>query len=333
MLTNFTYTRPKSLKEAVKALSFDGARLHAGGTDLLGCLRDHVFAIKKMVSISGLKELRGIAKTPDGGLRIGALTTITEIAESKLVQEQYTALAQAAREVASPQLRNQGTIGGNLCQKPRCWYYRGEFLCLRKGGETCFAVSGENQYHCILGGGPCFIVHPSDTAPALVAFEASVRITGPKGQRTVTLEKFPVLPIVDARRETVLESGEIVTEIVLPPAPGIRSSYRKVRTRASWDFALAGVALAIRFQNDVVSHARVVLSGAAPVPWRSKEIESAIVGTRLDADVIEKAAAGSMKNAQPLSQNEYKIPLFRGMIEEELTAMSKTMRINNAAGH
>ena len=333
MLTNFSYIRPKSLKEAVKALSFDEACLHAGGTDLLGCLRDHVFPIKKMVSISGLKELRGIAKTPDGGLRIGALTTITEIAESKLIQEQYSALAQAAREVASPQLRNQGTIGGNLCQKPRCWYYRGEFLCLRKGGNTCFAVSGENQYHCIFGGGPCFIVHPSDTAPALVAFEASVRITGPKGQRSVTLEEFPVLPLVDTRRETVLESGEIVTEIVLPPALGIQSSYRKVRTRASWDFALAGVALAVRFQNDVVSHARAVLSGAAPAPWRSKEIESAIVGTSLDADVIEKAAEGSMKNAQPLSQNEYKIPLFRGMIAEELTAMSKTMRMKNAAGH
>jgi xanthine dehydrogenase YagS FAD-binding subunit len=323
MLTNFAYVRPKTLKEAMKQLSSPGAGLHAGGTDLLGCLRDHVFDIKKLVSISGLKELKGITKTSDGGLRIGALTTITEVAEHPAVNEHYTALAQAAREVASPQLRNQGTMGGNLCQKPRCWYYRGEFNCLRKGGATCFAVSGESQYHCILGGGPCFIVHPSDTAPALVVFDASVRITGPKGSRTVPVEKFHVLPRTDVRRETVLEPGEIVTEIVLPPSRGLRSSYRKVRVRASWDFALAGIALALRIKDGVVADARTVLSGAAPVPWRSREIEVAIAGRKLDADVIAKAAEAAMKNAQPLKENEYKVPLFRGMIEEELAAIGK----------
>jgi len=323
MLTNFSYIRPKTLKEAVKALSSGGAVLHAGGTDLLGCLRDHVSDVKKIVSISGLKELKGIMSTSDGGLRIGALTTITEVAESRVIRENYAALAQAAQEVASPQLRNQGTLGGNLCQKPRCWYYRGEFHCLRKGGEKCFAVSGENQYHCILGGGPCFIVHPSDTAPALVAFDAHVRIMGPKGARTVALEKFCVLPAVDARRDTVLEPGEIVTDIALPPAQGVRSSYRKVRARASWDFALAGLALAIRFDREVVSHARAVLSAAAPIPWRSKELEGALLGKKLDADIIAKAADAAMKNAQPLEQNGYKIPLFKGMIEEELAIGKK----------
>jgi len=323
MLINFSYVRPKNLKEAIKQLSSPGAGLHAGGTDILGCLRDHVFDIKKLVSISGLKELKGITKTSDGGLRIGALTTITAVAEHPAVNEHYAALAQAAREVASPQLRNQGTMGGNLCQKPRCWYYRGEFNCLRKGGETCFAVAGENQYHCILGGGPCFIVHPSDTAPALVVFDASVRITGPKGSRTVSVEKFHVLPRTDVRRETVLGPGEIVTEIVLPPSRGLRSSYRKVRARASWDFALAGIALALRFKDGVVADARAVLSGAAPAPWRSREIEAAITGKKLDADVITKAAEAAMKNAQPLKENEYKVPLFRGMIEEELAAIGK----------
>jgi xanthine dehydrogenase YagS FAD-binding subunit len=323
MLTNFSYLRPRTLKEAVKALSSPGTVLHAGGTDLLGCLRDHVSEVKKVVSISSLKELKGIRSTSDGGLRIGSLTTVTEVAESRAVREQYAALAQAAQEVASPQLRNQGTIGGNLCQKPRCWYYRGEFHCLRKGGEKCFAVSGENQYHCILGGGPCFIVHPSDTAPALVAFDAQVRIMGPKGPRTVALEKFCVPPSVDAQRETVLEPGELVTEIALPPAQGARSSYRKVRARASWDFALAGLALAIRFDKDAVSHVRAVLSAAAPVPWRSKEIEDALLGRELDAETIAKAADAAMKNAQPLEQNGYKIPLFRGMIEEELATIGK----------
>jgi xanthine dehydrogenase YagS FAD-binding subunit len=324
MLTNFSYVRPKSLNEALKQLSAPDAGLHAGGTDLLGCLRDHVFEVKKIVSISGLQELKGIAKTADGGLCIGSLTTIMAVAEHPLVNEHYAALAQACREVASPQLRNQGTIGGNLCQKPRCWYYRGEFYCLRKGGEKCFAVAGENQYHCLLGGGPCFIVHPSDTAPALVAFDASVRISGPRGSRTVPVEKFFVLPNVDVRRETVLEPGEIVTEIVLPPAQGLRSSYRKVRARASWDFALAGIALVFRFSGDTVTNARAVLSGAAPVPWRSREIEAAVTGRKLDAAVIAQAVEGALKNANPLRENDYKIPLFRGMIEAQLAAISKT---------
>jgi xanthine dehydrogenase YagS FAD-binding subunit len=323
MLSNFSYIRPKTLKEASKQLAAEGARLHAGGTDLLGCLRDHVFEINKMVSISNLKELKGIKKTADGGIRIGALTTITEVAEDPFVHSRYRALAQAAREVASPQLRNQGTIGGNICQKPRCWYYRGDFHCLRKGGEKCFAVAGENQYHCILGGGPCYIVHPSDTAPALVAFGASVRIAGPKGSRAVAVEKFHVLPKVDVLRETVLEPGEIVTEIVLPPAEGVKSSYRKIRARATWDFALAGLALAIKFNGDVVAGARAVLSGAAPVPWRSREIEHEIIGRRLDESIAEAAAEAALINARPLVQNDYKIRLFRGMIEEEILSLQK----------
>lgn len=216
MLTNFSYIRPKSLKEAMKQLSAPGARLHAGGTDLLGCLRDHVFDAKTVVSIRGLEDLQGIKKATDGGLRIGALATISEVAADPVVKMNYPALAQAALSVASPQLRNQGTIGGNLCQKPRCWYYRGEFLCLRKGGEKCFAAAGENQYHCILGGGPCYIVHPSDTAAALVAYEATLHIIGPKGSRVVPVEKFHVLPKTDVHRETVLEPEEIVTEISCP---------------------------------------------------------------------------------------------------------------------
>jgi len=324
MLTNFSYIRPKSLNEAVKQLSSEGAALSAGGTDLLGCLRDHVFDIKKMVSISGLKDLRGIKKTPDGGLRIGALTTIAEVAENPAVKENYAALARGALEVASPQLRNQGTIGGNLCQKPRCWYYRGDFHCLRKGGKKCFAVGGESQYHCIMGGGPCFIVHPSDTAPALAAFDASVRIAGPTGTRTMAVEHFHVLPRIDVHRETVLGPGEIVTEIMLPAARGLRSSYRKIRARASWDFALASAALALQFNNDVVTKARVVLGAAAPVPWRSKDVENVIIGNRLDAGIIARAAEAAVRNAQPLQYNGYKIPLFRGMIEEELSAIKET---------
>jgi xanthine dehydrogenase YagS FAD-binding subunit len=323
MLTNFSYIRPKSLKEAMKQLSVPGARLHAGGTDLLGCLRDHVFDAKTVVSISGIKDFRGVKKKTGGGLSIGALTTVADVAANSLVKESYPALAQAALSVASPQLRNQGTIGGNICQKPRCWYYRGEFLCLRKGGEKCFAAGGENQYHCILGGGPCYIVHPSDVAAALVASEAILHITGPKGFRSVPVEKFHVLPKVDVHRETVLEAGEIVTEIILPPAKEIQSSYRKIRARASWGFAIAGMALVIHFNNDVVTRLRAVLTAAAPIPWRAQEIEDTIIGNKLESAIIARAAKAAMLAAWPLEKNDYKVPLFRGMIEEELTAITK----------
>ena len=321
MLSNFGYIRVGSLAEAVKRLGEQGSRLHAGGTDLLSCLRDEVFDAETLVSISGLQGLRRIRETADGGLAIGAMVTITRVASDPLVRERYPGLAQAASEVASPQLRNQGTIGGNLCQKPRCWYYRGAFHCLRKGGDTCFAFAGENRFHCILGGDRCYIVHPSDTAPALVALEASVRIKGPKGGRSVPVEAFHVQPSQDPRRDTVLEPNEIVTEVVLPPPPeGLVGSYRKVRARRSWDFALAGVALALVFDGDRVSRARIVLSGAAPVPWRSREAEEAVTGKRIDAEVAARSGEAAMENAQPLDQNGYKIPLFQGVIEEELMA-------------
>lgn len=324
MLPNFSYVRAKSLEEALGHLSSPEVRIHAGGTDLLGCLREEVFKVEKIVSISGLKELKGIGETEDGGLRIGALTTITEIAENPLIQKRYTALAQGASEVASPQLRNQGTLGGNICQKPRCWYYRGDFHCLRKGGETCYAVAGENRFHCIFGGDMCYIVHPSDTAPALMAFGAKVRIAGPKGFKTVFIEEFFVPPSRDVTRETILEANELVVEILLPPpAHGVRSSYRKVRARRSWDFALAGVALVLQFHGDAVADGRVVLSGAAPVPWRSVEVEKIILGKRLDAETMALASRAVVKGAEPLEQNSYKLPLFQGMMEEELEAIAK----------
>jgi xanthine dehydrogenase YagS FAD-binding subunit len=324
-IPNFSYVRIRSLKEATQHLSSDGARVHAGGTDLLGCLRDDVFGAKKVVSISGLKDLRGIHETKEGGLRIGALATITEIADSKRVRDGYPALAKAASEVASPQLRNQGTIGGNLCQKPRCWYYRGEFYCLRKGGPNCYAYQGENQFHCIFGsGGICYITHPSDTAPALVAYEATLRIAGPRGTRLLPIEKFYVSPNQDVKKETVLKPNEILTEILLPPqVKGLRSSYRKVRARQSWDFVLAGVAFALKFKEDRVEKARVVLSGAAPIPWRSKKAEQTLTGNPLNTDAITQAVNAALKNAEPLEKNRYKIQLFRGILEEELRAIAK----------
>lgn len=325
MLPNFSYVRAKSVEEAVERLAAPGARLHAGGTDLLGCLRDDVFGADVLVSISRLTRLKGIGETSDGGLRIGSLATITEVSENPLVKDRFPGLAQAAGEVASPQLRHQGTIGGNICQKPRCWYYRGEFHCRRKGGSTCYAFGGENQFHAIFGHDSiCAIVHPSDTAPMLIALDAKAKVTGPHRSRLVPLANFFVLPVQDVEKETVLEPGEIVTDILVPRAgKGLRTSYRKIRARRSWDFALAGVALAVNLSGSKVQRARVVLSGVAPIPWRSDSVEKVITGNELKPDTIKKAAEAAVEDAKPLELNQYKIPLVKGVLEEQLAAIAK----------
>lgn len=323
MLPEFTYVRPGSLSEALEHARSEGAVLHAGGTDLLGCLRDRVFSAGKVVAIGDLEELRRIRPTRDGGLRIGALATLAEVAAHPLIVERYTALAQGAASAASPQLRNQGTLGGNLCQRPRCWYFRGDFHCLRKGGAMCYAIAGENEYHCIFGGGPCYIVHPSDTAPALVALDARARLASPSGTRLVPLESFFVLPSENVRRETLLEPGELLTEVLLPPpAAGQRSIYRKVRARSAWDFALAGVAVALSGADDRFEAARVVLSGVAPIPWRAVDAEEVLNGSRLDAETISRAATASVADARPMTRNGYKVELVRGLTEETLQKLA-----------
>ncbi|MCW5979216.1 MAG: xanthine dehydrogenase family protein subunit M [Bryobacteraceae bacterium] len=323
MLSQFAYRKAGSVQEAIELSSRPGARILAGGSDLLGCLRDGVFSADRIVSISGLKELKGVAATAGGGMRIGALATLAEIAGHPRLRQAYPALAQAAAAAASPQLRNQGTIGGNLCQRPRCWYFRGDFPCARKGGDTCYAIAGENQLHCIFGGEGCYMVHPSDTAPALLALDAKVRIQGRKGARTIPLASFFVLPSVDPRRENALAPGELLTEILLdPPEPGARGLYRKVRERGAFDFALVGAAIVLAISEGTVKKARVALSGVAPVPWRSEEAEAALAGKKLDQQAIAAAAAAAVKDAEPLSGNGYKIPLVRGMVEDALSALA-----------
>ena len=347
MLPNFDYVAPASVQDAVKQLSSGEARVHGGGTDLLSCLHDEVFTATKVVSLSRISALKGI-KAAGGGVRIGAMTPIADVAQDSTIRSKYPGLAQAASVVASPQLRNQGTIGGNICQRPWCWYFRGGFYCVRKGGPQCYAENGDNRYHAIFTKeGLCYIVHPSDTAPALMALQAQLSITGPGGTRTVPIENFFVGPGTDPTKETILKQGEVVTEIVLPaPAPGMRSSYRKIRERRSWDFALAGVALALQIKDGKVAGGRVVLSGVAPIPWRSKEVESAIIGKALGAgrsaqaaessrrrhrrterlDVgdgtIAQAAAAAVQGAEPLKHNAYKVALVRGMVEEALQAIA-----------
>jgi xanthine dehydrogenase YagS FAD-binding subunit len=319
MLPNFSYVRPTTLADAVRRLAAPGAHAHAGGTDLLGCLRDHVFGAETLVSLSALPDLKGIRRTVDGALSIGAMTTLAELAANPEIVRDYPTLARAAGAAASPQLRNQGTIAGNLCQRPRCWYFRGDFHCARKGGDKCYAVEGENQFHCVFGGDVCYIVHPSDPAPAVVALAGTVRIVGPGGPRSVPAEKFFVLPSVDYTRETVLVPGEVVTEIVLPAQrPGTRGTYRKVRARGSWDFALAGAAVVVTVSGGRVQRARIVLSGAAPAPWRVPDAEKALLGKPLTPTAIGEAATLAVKGAQPLSENGYKVAVLRGAVEEAL---------------
>lgn len=323
MIPAFAYTRVTSVREAVAALSQPGARACAGGTDLLGCARDGVLEVKTLVSLRRIEALRGIAPAADGGVRIGALEPIAEIARHAEIARRYAALADAAASVASPQLRNQGTLGGNLCQRPRCWFYRGGYDCVRKGGDACFAMQGDNRYHCVFGGSSCLIVHPSDTATALSALGASVTIAGVKGTRTLPVEAFFVLPEQDPRRENVLEPGEIVTEVTLPPVSSdVRSAYRKVRTRGAWDFALAAVAAQVRVREGRVREAHVVLGAAAPVPWRARDAEQALIGQRLEPKAIQRAAAAAVRGASPLEHNGYKVPMLRGLVEEVLERLA-----------
>lgn len=323
MLPSFGYVRPATLDEAVKALSAAGARAHAGGTDLLGCLRDGVFGATTVVSLSGLAELKGLSETPDGGLRIGALVRLSELARHPAVGARYPVLAQAALAAASPQLRNQGTLGGNLCQRPRCWYFRGDFDCARKEGDFCYAEAGENRYHAIFGGAGCHIVHPSDTAPALVALDAVATLASPKGTRKVPLADFFVLPAVDHKRETVLTPGEVLTEVVVQKAPkGAKGTYEKARVRGVWDFALAGLAAWVVVEGGRVERSRLVLSGVAPVPWRVPGAEKAIAGKKLDAASARSAAEAAVEGAKPLAQNAYKVELVKGVVEKALLALA-----------
>jgi xanthine dehydrogenase YagS FAD-binding subunit len=325
MTPNFKYDRPNTLKSATKILTEKSAMIHAGGTDLMGLMREGIDSPERIVSLREIKDLRGVEKDSNGGLKLGAMTTISEVADNKLVKEVYPGLSQAASEVASPQLRNQGTIGGNLCQRPRCWYFRGDFFCSRKGGGKCFAFEGENQFHGIFGSGQkCAIVHPSDTAPMLKALRAKVVIMGPSGTRKVTIEDFHVLPKDNVEKETILKQGEMVTHILVPAVSrSMKTSYRKVRARRSWDFAIAGCALALEMEGKKAIKASVVLSGAAPIPWRSKPVEEVITGAKLDEKTISKAAQAVVEDAEPLSKNDYKIPLFKAVIEEELTKMAQ----------
>lgn len=325
-MKSFENIDAKSVSQAVGLLQKfqkekKSAQIVSGGTELLQLMKERVLAPDYLVNLKTIPGLNYI-KEERSGFRIGALTTLTEIEESKAVQVKLLILSQAAGEAASPQLRNAGTLGGNICQRPFCWYFRSShFTCLRKGGEVCYAVAGDNHYHAILGGGPSYIVHPSDTAPALIALNARIKIAGPAGEKTIPLEKFFVLPRVDYKRENILQPGEIVTEIQIPhPKAGTKGFYYKLRERQAWDHPIVSVSTVVQTSGGAVRDARVVLGGVAPIPWRAPKAEDFLRGKKLDEKVAGQAGEIALEGAQPMKDNVYKVGLAKSLVQRALLA-------------
>ena len=259
-------------------------------------------------------------------LTIGAAATLSAIERHAAIRSEFAALAEAASVAASTQLRNAATIGGNLLQRPRCWYFRNPLVhCWLKGGETCQARDGENQRHALFGESPCIAVHPSDPATALLGFDARVRLLGASGDRRVPLAEFFALPEAERRRETILGEDELVLDVALPaPAPRTRSVYLKAMDRGAFSFALVGVAVVVGHSRDGrIEHARIVLAGVAPIPWRSHAAERVLLGATPDETVYQRAAAAALEGAQPLERNRWKVPLARALVKRALGAIGR----------
>ncbi|MEW6752776.1 MAG: xanthine dehydrogenase family protein subunit M [Candidatus Latescibacterota bacterium] len=319
-MIDFEWVEPHNLESLAETLALDGAHsvLLAGGTDLLDRLKERLIEPRKVVNLKGIEAMRGIrwGEVVD----IGALTCIADLAADERLARELPLLAQAAATIATPQLRNMGTLGGNVCQRPRCWYFRdAQHPCLKKGGNHCYARVGVGRSHAILGGGPCWAVHPSDAAPALVVLGAQLVVAGPSGSRQVPIAEFFQLPRQDATRENTLGPGEVVTRIRVPKPPrGSRAAYRKFRTKQSLDFAQSSVAVLLAMEGERVERARLVLGGVAPVPWRVPAAEEALAGQPLSAEAIARAAAACVAEARPLPDSRYKVRLTQGLVQRAL---------------
>jgi len=325
-MKSFENIDAKSVKDAVGLLQKfhqqkKVAAVVGGGSEYLQLMKDHVVEPEYLINLKSIPGLDYI-KEERGGFRIGALAKLADIEDHPAIREKLLILSAAAGDAASPQIRNAGTIAGNLCQRPFCWYFRSSnFTCLRKGGQLCYTVTGDGRFHAILGGGPSYIVHPSDTAPALVALGAQVKITGPAGEKTLPLEKFFVLPSIDYRRENILQPAEIVTEIFVPlPKSGSKGFHYKVRERLAWDHAIVAVDTVVESAAGLVREARLVLGGVAPIPWRAVKAEAFLRGKRLDETTAEQAGEIALEGAKPLKDNVYKVKLAQGLIERGLLA-------------
>jgi len=322
----FQHVVPNSLQEVVVLLNEDQIQsmILAGGLDLLGEMKEHIAEPDRIISISHLDGLAGI-RTENGITHIGAAVTLTELAEHSEMNNDHTVLAQAVKSVGSPQIRNRGTLGGNLCQRPRCWYYRDEhYFCLKKGGQSCFSVAGRNRYHAILGGGPCFMVHPSDCAPALIALGANVHLLGPDGQRVLPIEEFYHSPGDDVLTETTIQSNEILTEVEIP-AHTTKSTYLKVREKESFDWALATVAAAFEMDGPYCIKANLILGSVAPIPWRAAQAEELLQGQRLTGSLAAEAAELAVIDAMPLSGNEPKVIIAKALVTQAIQSFISDM--------
>ena len=326
----FDLIHPATIKEATRLLAqgggLDAIRPMGGGQDLLSTMKDYILSPATVVDLKRIPDLNKITVEAKG-IHLGALVTITEVEEHPAIRASYPVLAEAAQSIATIQIRNAGTVGGNLCQRPRCWYYRNErIVCLKKGGTKCYAApdSAENKYNAILGGGPSYIVHPSDLAPALLCLNAVLTIAGPGGKtRQMPLTEFFTLPGEgDITHENVLKPGELVTSVFVPAsAMAARSTYLKFREKNSLDWALSSVAMAIETDGNIVKSVRVVLGGVAPIPWHARAAEAALIGKPLDDETIRAAALAATEGAEPLAQNGYKVPLTQTMVRRAAAAL------------
>ena len=308
----FEWANASTVDDAVKLLKPPGGKVDpdetphaiAGGQDLLTSLKAYIVRPNRVVNLKTIRGLDRIEADNAGGLTIGATATLAQLEDHPDVRAKFPGLAEAATSIATPQIRNLGTVGGNLCQRPRCWYFRLEnYDCRKKGGSECFAKDGQNKYNAILGGGKSNYVHPSDLAPMLVALGASVTIVGAVGRRTVPLGEFFLLPAQDVRRETVLKDGEIVTEIHVPASPlAARSTYLKFKERDSLDFAMSAVAAVVAFNADKsVKSARIVLGGVASMPWHVPDAEKLLVGKKINDALLGEVATAAL-NVQRLDE-------------------------------
>ena len=316
-MKNFEYAVPDSIEKTFEYLESSKAILKAGGIDLLDMMKEQLISPNRLVNIRELEELRFLIEDTNGAFLIGPGQTLSELAEDQTIIKSYKVLAQAAGGVASVQIRNSATLGGNLCQRPRCWYFRSaDFHCSRKGGKTCFALDGENQYHAIFDNTDgCAIVHPSATAVALMALNAKLIISDGEKDREISIEEFFVTPANDIERENILNKNEMIITIVIPAdAKDYLSYYHKQKEKQTFDWPLADLAVALRTEGDRCQDARIVLGSAAPVPFRSKSAEQVLVNQNITKDTAIKAAEAALINAEPLTLNEYKVPLFKTII-------------------
>lgn len=329
----FEWANAGTVDDAVKLLKPADAKVDpdeaprplGGGQDLLTSLKAYIVRPPRVVNLKTIKGLDQIESDGKGGLKLGALATITQVEEHPEIRSKFPGIAEAAHSIATPQIRNLGTVGGNLCQRPRCWYFRLEnFVCRKKGGTECFAINGNSKYNAIFGGGESNYVHPSDLAPMLVALGATATIAGPGGKRTIPLENFFVVPAKDIRRETVLRDGEIVTEVQIPASPfGAKSTYLKFKERDSLDFAMSAVAAAVEMGADkTVRQVRLVLGGVGTIPWRVPKAEQFLTGKPLTEQNTAQAAKIALDGASTLQNNSYKIPLTQTLVRRALAKLN-----------